>query len=52
MTLPIRTSAIIRFAAAHADSLEEPDVNPLLVLPKRAVAVDVLINLLRASAFA
>jgi acetate---CoA ligase (ADP-forming) len=37
--------AIARFAEAHADSLEELDVNPLLVLPKGAVAVDALIRM-------
>jgi acetate---CoA ligase (ADP-forming) len=37
--------AIARFAAAHADTLEELDVNPLLVLPHGAVAVDALVAL-------
>jgi acetate---CoA ligase (ADP-forming) len=37
--------AIARFAEAHADTLEELDVNPLLVLPKGAVAVDALVNI-------
>jgi acyl-CoA synthetase (NDP forming) len=39
--------AVTRFAEAHRDSLEELDVNPLLVLPqgKGAVAVDALIRL-------
>jgi acetyl-CoA synthetase len=37
--------AIVAFAAAHREQLEELDVNPLLVLPDRAVAVDALIRL-------
>jgi acetate---CoA ligase (ADP-forming) len=39
--------AVTRFAEAHAASLEELDVNPLLVLPEGegAVAVDALIRL-------
>jgi acetate---CoA ligase (ADP-forming) len=39
--------AVARFAEAHASSLEELDVNPLLVLPpgQGAVAVDALIRL-------
>jgi acetate---CoA ligase (ADP-forming) len=37
--------SIARFAEAHADTLEELDVNPLLVLPDGAVAVDSLIRL-------
>lgn len=37
--------AVIDFAAAHRDRLEELDINPLLVLPDRAVAVDALIRL-------
>ena len=37
--------AVLAFADAHRDSLEELDVNPLLVLPDRAVAVDALIRL-------
>ncbi len=37
--------AIAKFAEAHADTLEELDVNPLLVLPKGAVAVDALIKM-------
>jgi acetate---CoA ligase (ADP-forming) len=37
--------AIARFAEAHADTLEELDVNPLLVLPNGAVAVDALIRM-------
>lgn len=40
-------AAVARFAEAHADSIEELDVNPLLVLPEGqgAVAVDALIRL-------
>ncbi len=37
--------AIARFADAHADGLEELDVNPLLVLPNGTVAVDALVKL-------
>ncbi|MFM8481368.1 MAG: acetate--CoA ligase family protein [Gammaproteobacteria bacterium] len=37
--------AIAAFAHAHRDRLEELDVNPLLALPDRAVAVDALIKL-------
>jgi len=39
--------AITAYAEAHADRLEELDVNPLLVLPegRGAVAVDALIRL-------
>jgi hypothetical protein len=37
--------AIVAFAADHADRLVELEVNPLLVLPGRAVAVDALIRL-------
>jgi acetate---CoA ligase (ADP-forming) len=37
--------SVAKFAAAHKDRLEELDVNPLLVLPKGAVAVDALIRL-------
>jgi acetate---CoA ligase (ADP-forming) len=36
--------AVANFAAAHSQTLEELDVNPLLVLPKGAVAVDALIK--------
>ena len=36
--------AIAAFAEAHRDDLLELDVNPLLVLPDRAVAVDALIK--------
>jgi acyl-CoA synthetase (NDP forming) len=35
--------AIARFAEAHGDRLVELDVNPLMVLPRGAVAVDALI---------
>jgi len=37
--------AVIEFAAAHRGRLEELDINPLLVLPDRAVAVDALIRM-------
>jgi acetate---CoA ligase (ADP-forming) len=37
--------AIARFAEFHADTLEELDVNPLLVLPKGAIAVDALMRM-------
>ena len=37
--------AIVAFATDHADRLVELEVNPLLVLPGRAVAVDALIRL-------
>jgi len=37
--------AVARFAEAHRDRLLELDVNPLLALPDRAVAVDALIKL-------
>ena len=37
--------AIASFAEAHRDRLEELDVNPLLALPDRAIAVDALIKL-------
>jgi acetate---CoA ligase (ADP-forming) len=37
--------AIARFAEAHANTLEELDVNPLLILPTGAVAVDALIRM-------
>ena len=36
---------VVRFAAAHADRLEELDVNPLLSLPQGARAVDALIRM-------
>jgi acetyl-CoA synthetase len=36
--------AIARFAEAHADRLEELDVNPLMALPEGAVAADALIR--------
>jgi acetyl-CoA synthetase len=37
--------AIVAFASDHADQLVELEVNPLLVLPEGAVAVDALIRL-------
>lgn len=37
--------AIVRFAAAHEGFIEELDVNPLLVLPGGAVAVDALLRM-------
>jgi acetate---CoA ligase (ADP-forming) len=37
--------AIAHFADFHADTLQELDVNPLLVLPKGAVAVDALVKM-------
>jgi acyl-CoA synthetase (NDP forming) len=37
--------AVVAFAADHAERLVELEVNPLLVLPDRAVAVDALIRL-------
>lgn len=37
--------ATAKFANAHAETLEELDINPLLVLPKGAVAVDALIRI-------
>jgi acetyl-CoA synthetase len=37
--------AVAAFAMAHSDRLEELDVNPLLALPKGAVAVDALIRM-------
>jgi hypothetical protein len=37
--------AVAEFAEAHRDRLLELDVNPLLVLPDRAVAVDALIKM-------
>jgi acetate---CoA ligase (ADP-forming) len=37
--------AIASFVAAHTETLEELDVNPLLVLPEGAVAVDAFIRL-------
>jgi acetyl-CoA synthetase len=37
--------AVLAFADAHRDFLEELDVNPLRVMPDRAVAVDALIRL-------
>jgi acetyl-CoA synthetase len=37
--------SVARFAESHRERLLELDVNPLLVLPDRAVAVDALIKL-------
>jgi acetyl-CoA synthetase len=37
--------AVVRFAESHRDHLLELDVNPLLALPDRAVAVDALVKL-------
>lgn len=37
--------AVARFAMAHADRLEELDVNPVLALAKGAMAVDALIRM-------
>lgn len=37
--------AVARFAAGNADRLYELDVNPLLALPKGAVAVDALVRI-------
>jgi acetate---CoA ligase (ADP-forming) len=37
--------AIAAFASTHSNTLEELDVNPLLVLPEGAVAVDALIRM-------
>jgi acetyl-CoA synthetase len=37
--------AVVRFAARHADRLLELDVNPLLALPRGAVAADALVRL-------
>jgi acetyl-CoA synthetase len=37
--------AVLAFADAERDFLEEIDVNPLLVLPDRAVAADALIRM-------
>ena len=39
--------AVAAFAKAHSAHIEELDVNPLLVLPKGAVAVDALIRMRR-----
>jgi hypothetical protein len=36
-------AALSRFAAAHAGELESIDINPLLALPDRALALDALI---------
>lgn len=43
-------SAIVCFARDHAERLVELEVNPLLVLPERVVAVDVLIRLAEVDA--
>jgi acyl-CoA synthetase (NDP forming) len=40
-------TAITKFAHQYRDQIEELDVNPLLVLPKGAVAVDALVSLRR-----
>ncbi len=40
---------VAAFAMAHGDRLEELDVNPLLALPKGAVAVDALIRMRECS---
>jgi acetate---CoA ligase (ADP-forming) len=37
--------SVAKFASAHKERLEELDVNPLLVLPKGAIAVDALIRM-------
>jgi acetate---CoA ligase (ADP-forming) len=37
--------AVTKFAATHADTLDELDINPLLVLPNGAVAVDALVKM-------
>ncbi len=42
-------SSIVEYARQHADRLLELEVNPLLVLPDRAVAVDALIRLYGAA---
>lgn len=41
-------AAVAAFATAHADRLEELDVNPLLALPQGAVAVDALVRIREA----
>jgi acetate---CoA ligase (ADP-forming) len=38
-------AAVTRFAASHVNSLEDLDINPLLVLPKGVVAVDALVRM-------
>ena len=46
--MPALFDAIARiadWAMAHADRLEEMDVNPLLALPNGAMAVDALISI-------
>jgi len=42
--------AVVAFASDHADRLVELEVNPLLVLPDRAVAVDALVRLVEPAA--
>jgi acyl-CoA synthetase (NDP forming) len=37
--------AVSRFAAAHAGRIEELDINPLLVTPTEAIAVDALLRM-------
>jgi acetate---CoA ligase (ADP-forming) len=37
--------SVARFAAAHSARIEELDINPLLVLPRGAVAVDALLRI-------
>jgi acetyl-CoA synthetase len=37
--------SVAAFAAAHADAIEELDINPLFVLPQGAVAADALIRM-------
>ncbi|NJM31516.1 MAG: acetate--CoA ligase family protein [Rhizobiales bacterium] len=37
--------AVARFAAAHAGLIEEADINPLLVTPIEAIAVDALLRM-------
>lgn len=44
-TVVANVMAIARFAQAHADTLVELDVNPLLVMERGAVAVDALVRL-------
>lgn len=40
--------AVVAFASEHVERLVELEVNPLLVMPDRAVAVDVLVRLVAA----
>jgi acetate---CoA ligase (ADP-forming) len=37
--------AVQAYALAHADRLDEVEINPLLCTPNRAVAVDALIRI-------